>query len=178
MGCHFLLQGIFPTQGSNPGLLHRRQMLYHLSPQRSPRFSAPGNSSRWSHKLFVEKTALEFQAPGSWALFWIAQGIRESFQGQEHLRRKSECTSNCQLFSRQDDTWENQEPTDIVLCFPNGLYQRSDFVIKIRQKIPNLTHSFSLFHFLPQLLANFEAVSFKIALFYYLYPLFLSHTAQ
>ena len=31
VGCHFLLQGIFPTQGSNPGLLHRRQMLYHLS---------------------------------------------------------------------------------------------------------------------------------------------------
>ena len=25
--CHFLLQGIFPTQGSNPGLLHCRQML-------------------------------------------------------------------------------------------------------------------------------------------------------
>jgi len=22
MGCHFLLQGIFPTQGSNPPLLH------------------------------------------------------------------------------------------------------------------------------------------------------------
>ena len=22
MGCHFLLQGIFPTQGSNPHLLH------------------------------------------------------------------------------------------------------------------------------------------------------------
>ena len=29
--CHFLLQGIFPTQGSNPGLLHCRQTLYHLS---------------------------------------------------------------------------------------------------------------------------------------------------
>ena len=26
-----LLQGIFPTQGSNPGLLHRRQILYQLS---------------------------------------------------------------------------------------------------------------------------------------------------
>ena len=35
MGCHFLLQGIFPTQGSNPGLLHCRQMLYHLSHQGS-----------------------------------------------------------------------------------------------------------------------------------------------
>ena len=29
--CHFLLQGIFPAQGSNPGLLHCRQTLYHLS---------------------------------------------------------------------------------------------------------------------------------------------------
>ena len=32
---HFLLQGIFLTQGSNLGLLHCRQMLYHLSPQAS-----------------------------------------------------------------------------------------------------------------------------------------------
>ena len=28
MGRHFLLQGIFPTQGPNPGLLHCRQILY------------------------------------------------------------------------------------------------------------------------------------------------------
>jgi len=26
-GCHALLQGIFPTQGSNPGLPHCRQIL-------------------------------------------------------------------------------------------------------------------------------------------------------
>ena len=31
VGCHFLFQGIFLTQGSNPGLLHCRQILYHLS---------------------------------------------------------------------------------------------------------------------------------------------------
>ena len=31
VGCHFLLQRIFPTQGSNPGLLHCRQILYRLS---------------------------------------------------------------------------------------------------------------------------------------------------
>ena len=30
-------QGIFPTQGSNPGLLHCRQILYQLSHQGSPR---------------------------------------------------------------------------------------------------------------------------------------------
>ena len=33
LGCHFLLQGIFPTQGSNPGLPHWGQVLYHLSHQ-------------------------------------------------------------------------------------------------------------------------------------------------
>ena len=31
VGCHFLLQGNFPTQGLNPGLLHCRQTLYRLS---------------------------------------------------------------------------------------------------------------------------------------------------
>ena len=35
MGCHFPLPGIFPTQGLNPGLLHYRQILYHLSHQGS-----------------------------------------------------------------------------------------------------------------------------------------------
>ena len=29
VGCHCLLQEILPTQGSNPGLLHCRQVLYH-----------------------------------------------------------------------------------------------------------------------------------------------------
>ena len=33
--CYFLLQGIFPTQESNPGVLHWRQTLYHLSHQGS-----------------------------------------------------------------------------------------------------------------------------------------------
>ena len=36
MGCHFLLQGIFLTQGSNLGLPHCRQTLSCLSRQGSP----------------------------------------------------------------------------------------------------------------------------------------------
>ena len=35
-GFSTLLQGIFPIQGSNPGLLHFRQTLYSLSHQGSP----------------------------------------------------------------------------------------------------------------------------------------------
>ena len=34
--CHFLLQGIFPTQELNLSLLHCKQILYHLSHQGSP----------------------------------------------------------------------------------------------------------------------------------------------
>ena len=34
VGCHFLLQGIFPTQGLDLGLPHHRQILYCLSHQR------------------------------------------------------------------------------------------------------------------------------------------------
>ena len=36
VGSHSLLQGIFPTQGLNLGLLHCRQFLYHLNHQGSP----------------------------------------------------------------------------------------------------------------------------------------------
>ena len=36
VGCHSLLQGIFPTQGSNPGLLYCRLIVYCLSHQGSP----------------------------------------------------------------------------------------------------------------------------------------------
>ena len=37
VGCHALLQVIFPTQGWNPYLLHCRQILYHLRHEGSPR---------------------------------------------------------------------------------------------------------------------------------------------
>ena len=36
VGCHFLLQGIFPTQELNPGLPYCRQILYHLNHQGNP----------------------------------------------------------------------------------------------------------------------------------------------
>ena len=35
VGCHSLLQGIFQTQGSNPGLLYFRQILLPLSRRES-----------------------------------------------------------------------------------------------------------------------------------------------
>ena len=49
VGCHALLQEIFPTQGSNLGLLRHRWILYSLSHQESPKILewvailSPGN---------------------------------------------------------------------------------------------------------------------------------------
>ena len=50
-GCHFLLWGIFPTQGSNPHLLcllHYRQILYLLSHQKTPK------EMLWLHELGIK----------------------------------------------------------------------------------------------------------------------------
>ena len=45
VGYHSLLQGIFPTQGSNLGLLHCKQILYHLSHQGSPDATSVGEGN-------------------------------------------------------------------------------------------------------------------------------------
>ena len=41
MGCHALLQEIFPTKGSNPGLPHCRRIVYQLSYQGIPISAIP-----------------------------------------------------------------------------------------------------------------------------------------
>ena len=50
VGCHALLQGIFPTQGSNSGLPHGRRILYCLSHQGSPYWYV------LPHKAFIESS--------------------------------------------------------------------------------------------------------------------------
>ena len=42
VGSCSLLQGLFPTQGANPGFLHCRRILYHLSHEGSPGEAASG----------------------------------------------------------------------------------------------------------------------------------------
>ena len=71
VGCHTLLQGIFPTQGSNPGLPHYRWILYHLSHQGSPivlyrhaKSSLPRISltifSNWENPTYSSETMITF----------------------------------------------------------------------------------------------------------------------
>ena len=55
VGCHFLLQRIFPTQGSNPGLSRCKQTFYHLSHlcSKGAQFNSHLRSVEDSHGTFV-----------------------------------------------------------------------------------------------------------------------------
>ena len=64
VGSRSLLQGIFPTQGSNPGFPHFRWLLYQLSHQGSPRilvwvaypFSRESSWSRnWTRVSYIAR---------------------------------------------------------------------------------------------------------------------------
>ena len=76
VGCHALLQGIFPTHALNPGLLYCRQILYCLSHQESPRI--------------LEWVAYPFSRGTSWSrnqirVFGIAGGFFTSWSTREAL---------------------------------------------------------------------------------------------
>ena len=55
VGYHFLLQRIFPTQGSNLGLPHCRQMLYHLSHQGSHKNERHKGNSKQKEEITARK---------------------------------------------------------------------------------------------------------------------------
>ena len=88
VGCHSLLQGIFPTQGWNPGLLHCRQILYHLSHQGSPLNAwlwkkKKKKDFRWRHpsKFHLEYYESEnsgyyLQDEENQGLLWMVQLLR------------------------------------------------------------------------------------------------------
>ena len=89
VGSHSLLQGIFPTQGSNPGLLHCRQVLYQLSHQRSPFHTVVVQSLSWFDSLWsqrLQRARLPCPSPSpkvfpsSCSLHWWCRAAVSSFE--------------------------------------------------------------------------------------------------
>ena len=81
MDCHSLLQRNFPTQGSNAGLLHCRQVLYRLSSRKAhfPKSkSNPQSTGKYfvvaqrlnCVRLFATPGTVECQAPLSFTVSW------------------------------------------------------------------------------------------------------------
>ena len=81
-GLHALLQGIFPTQGSNPGFPHCRWILYHLSHQGSPRIleCVVYPFSRGSSRL-RNQTGVSCIAGG----FFTSRATREALSGASQV---------------------------------------------------------------------------------------------
>ena len=77
VGSHSFLQGIFPTQGLNPGLLHCRQTLHHLSHQGSP--------------MVKQTTALRKYSSGV-VFFFFQTPIKISFQSLKIFPSWGKCT--------------------------------------------------------------------------------------
>ena len=79
VGCHFLLQGIFPTHGLNLGLPDCRQILYWLSYQGSCSICREVSQARLSNFTFTfHFPALEKEmTTHSSVLAWRIPGMRE-----------------------------------------------------------------------------------------------------
>ena len=58
VGCQSLLQGIFPTQGLNPGFLNYRQILHHLATGK------PRNAEVYARRKYSKHSSISFKVNG------------------------------------------------------------------------------------------------------------------
>ena len=94
MGSLSLLQRIFPTQGSNPGLPHCQRMLYHLNHQESPSIlewvACPFSSGSFRPRNWTGVSCIAGRFFNSWAtrkaraefLIGLSEVIQISFFGR------------------------------------------------------------------------------------------------
>ena len=98
VGCHGLLQGIFPTQGSNPGLPYCRWILYHLNHQGSPSVLEwvvyPSSSGSSWPRNWTGVSCITGGFFTSWAIMVVSQFliVKES---QAKVGRPSDVTAEC-----------------------------------------------------------------------------------
>jgi len=126
VGCHFLLQGIFPTQGSNPGLPHCRQMLLtselpgkQLTPQKDVLFII----GDWNAKVGSRET------PGAICKFGL--GVQNE-AGQRIIEFCQECTGHAKhpLLTTQEMI--------LHMDITRWSIPKSDWLYSLQQKIEKL----------------------------------------
>ena len=111
VGSHSLLQGIFPTQGSNPGLPHCKQILYQLSHKGSPRI--------------LEWVAYSFSSRSSWPRNWTrVSWIAGNFFTKEPGTCFPTCSQDAESSTilRSIPKWSSSTPlvNSVPLGFPVG----------------------------------------------------------
>ena len=128
VGCHFLLQGIFLTQGSNPCLQHCKWILYCLSSQENPRkdeFSLKNNE--------MKKTS---RCVDLWLCPWlgsITPMCLETPQKPGHLQAAESGNQGC----AQPAGWD--KPSRGRWCPPTVGLRSSPLCFAISHSVANLT---------------------------------------
>ena len=110
VGSLSLLQGIFPTQGSNPGLLHCRQILHQLSHKGSSALNADSLQSWWKPAAWQPPEGAEMGQASCRALF------------PDKVPRSLFVLSGSSL----EDPLGWLSPTDLTqfeILFPDGIWQ-------------------------------------------------------
>ena len=88
VGCYFLPQGTFLTQGSNVGLLYCRQILYHLSHQ--------GNTTLLLNYVFQElRYSSMFNPQNCWEPAWGTPPMAKVMRKEAwHTQRRDQASGN------------------------------------------------------------------------------------
>ena len=88
-GSFSLLQGIFPTQGSNPGLQHWRRILYQLSPKGSTRLlewvAYPFSSGSFWPRNWMKVSCIAGRFFTSWAMREAQLSSKNDFKKKKNL---------------------------------------------------------------------------------------------
>ena len=98
VGSLSLLQGIFPTQGSNPGLPHCRRFLYQLSQKGSPRIlewvAYPFSSGSFQPRNWTGVSCIAGGFFTTWAI-WEAQVLSKYWLNEWTI--ESICPQICDM---------------------------------------------------------------------------------
>ena len=108
VGCHAVLQRLFPTQGLNPGLLHCRWILYQLNYKGSPRIlewvvypfpaDLPNPRLNWS-LLHCRRTLYPLSHQGSRSMHLTRRLLCGFFNAGQMLSPHVVCISSLFLIS-------------------------------------------------------------------------------
>ena len=112
VGCHAFLQRIIPTQGSNPGLLYCRRILYHLNHQGSPWIL---NLVAYSFSRGSSQTRNGTRVSWMAGRFFTCWATREGFRGYfkiELLCKTSRCKKQ-NLLNSADLTFPSKDSSRV-----------------------------------------------------------------
>ena len=116
VGCRDLLQWVFPTQGSNPGLPHGRQILYHWS--RNGYWTQKENLIFPCISLGVSEQRQQIESDSRWVLFvTILKANRAAWRAD--VLRKISWYRNAESFVPEAD--HQRQETGLETKFPESL---------------------------------------------------------